>query len=98
MDFPLPDKLQSRWISILETFGLQIFMKEPTMVTETSKTDHIYVTNKDTVIKSHLIEKNGLKDHCLICISRTEKIKEESRKHFHGNIGILQILMKMHFK
>ena len=70
---------------MLETFGLHQIIKEPTRVTENSRTfiDHMYVTKKDTVLESHVM-KYSLSDPYPICISK-KKIKE-NKKHSESQL------------
>ncbi len=50
-DYLKPTKLPNRWTSIMESYDMTQIIKEPTGVTERSKSciDHIYVSNTEHV-------------------------------------------------
>ncbi|VDI44092.1 Hypothetical predicted protein [Mytilus galloprovincialis] len=80
-----PNKIPQRWLTALETYNFQQVIKEPTRVTNESKTliDHIYVTSLSMVKEAH-VSKYSISDHYPICMTRQEKLYD--KKHSHSTI------------
>ena len=77
-----------KWQSLLETYNLHQIIKEATRVTADSSTliDHIYVTNLDMILESH-VAKCSLSDHYPVCLTRKDKMSTNNKKNFHTTIS-----------
>ncbi|CAG2201688.1 unnamed protein product [Mytilus edulis] len=88
IDFLKPNKQPQKWLSLLETYNLNQIIQEATRVTPDSSTliDHVYVTNKDLILESH-VAKFSISDHYPVCLTRKEKNSTYIKKDIHTTIS-----------
>ena len=86
LDYLCPQKIPKKWASLAETFNLSQIIKEPTRVTDVTKSliDHIYVTNSENVQESHVV-KYSISDHYPVGMTRKETVPY--KKHSHTTIS-----------
>ncbi len=82
LDYLKPTKLPNRWTSIMESYDMTQIIKDPSRVTERSKSclDHMYISNTEHVRSSKVL-RIGLSDLFSSCFTRNHHAQLHNRTH-----------------